>query len=340
MKKPFLMVLVLFATVSLSLSAQDNRLEVIGSTSASFETPSGGSLDYTVGEVIVGTSEIGDRLLTQGFHQPYLIDCNLLSADAKVECVDENHYTVELTLDGGNTGALGYSVIANNPKGFSGTSTNGIVTDGPFELGELLTYTVSMNSTPECEEYISVLQAEPCSDAIVISDFEGTVVQSGNLLSWNVQGQSDLEATYVISRFVDGIGYIEVAQVSSQSSFVDEYTEEGLTNYRLEIKDSEAKSKSVTLMRIVEEASIAYQVTTYPNPVIDKVNVELKDYQFENAFVSMFSIGGKQIHAAEYNVINGKFSVDCSALRISTYLISIADQDGKLITTKKIQKIN
>lgn len=332
------MVLVLFATVTLSLSAQDNRLEAVGSSSASFETPSGGSLDFTIGEVIIGTSEIGDRLLTQGFHQPYLIDCNLLSADAKVECVDENQYTVELMLEGGNTGALGYNVVADNPKGFSGT-TEGTIVDGPFELGELVTYTISVNSNPECEEYISVLQQEPCSSDLMISDFQGTVVQAGNLLSWDVQGD-DEATTYVISRYVENHGYVEIAEVAELNSFVDEYTQQGLTNYRLEIKDSDAKSKSVTLMRITEEASISYEVTTYPNPVIDQVNVELKDYQFESAFVSMFSIGGKQIHAAEYDVVNGKFTVDCSALRISTYLISIADKEGKLITTKKIQKIN
>lgn len=65
-----------------------NAQEVVATQGASYSTASG-SIDFTIGEVMIASVETGGEILTQGFHQPNFI---MNALEHPKEMLDINYY--------------------------------------------------------------------------------------------------------------------------------------------------------------------------------------------------------------------------------------------------------
>lgn len=77
------LLLTLLQMITVGVSAQDAKLEVVSSTGGTFQLKSM-QLDWTVGELAILSIQNDSQLVTQGFHQPYLIVTSIGAFDASI----------------------------------------------------------------------------------------------------------------------------------------------------------------------------------------------------------------------------------------------------------------
>jgi len=97
-----------------------------------------------------------------------------------------------------------------------------------------------------------------------------------------------------------------------------------------------------TLLNItsVEEQNIAgVNVTVFPNPTSDKVNINLvnnlKDLQMD-----LFDMNGKLLQARKIGVAEGTVQISMMEYARANYLLRIYSIDGSVNNTYKVQKMN
>lgn len=82
-------------------------------------------------------------------------------------------------------------------------------------------------------------------------------------------------------------------------------------------------------------AAIQTNVSIYPNPTFDNITVKLEDRNMEGEVV-LINILGKEMLRTTFD--KGTVSLSLQGFESGLYLISLVDQDGAKISTKKIMK--
>ena len=77
---------------------------------------------------------------------------------------------------------------------------------------------------------------------------------------------------------------------------------------------------------------------TYPNPVINTLTVELKNYQ-EIRFIEVYNLVGRTVKSAAIENPNGSYTLDLMDLGEGMYFISLLDQNEQMVTTKRFSKV-
>ncbi len=77
---------------------------------------------------------------------------------------------------------------------------------------------------------------------------------------------------------------------------------------------------------------------TYPNPVINTLTVELKNYK-EVRFIEVFNLVGRSVKNAAIEDPNGEYTLDLMDLGEGMYFISLLDENEQMITTKRFSKV-
>lgn len=330
--------LLLFLAISCAAFSQtlDNQVISIGGGHA--DTPNGNQLDWTVGEAIIGSLEIQDRLITQGFHQPYLIDCSF-DIEAKVTCLGSDEFVVSVSPNSND------EVLIKNDES---TSFSGEYVFGPFANNERFSSEFYTKNNPACSKKVEINEINCKEQNFQLLNFNGHLNAKSNTLNWLTFGELT-SGVIELQRSVDGVNYTAIHTYDSDKeqyakTFNDPVSEEsGLVFYKVVAFDKagqEKASKDLALTRVNELADIDYEVEVYPNPVIDNLFIYLKDYDQSEVIISLFSLSGSTIKSLKLPVVDRKVSINVTDLDIATYLISIVTKDGKLITTKKIQKFD
>jgi len=340
MRKKILPALILFVVVCFSMQAQTIDNQVISSTGIT-ESTTKGSISWTVGEAIVGTVEVQDRMLTQGFHQPYLIDCGF-EYETEINCIGNDEYL--LTVKGNDTREYNLSQSGNFVS--KGTLNVGF-TLGPFQSEKSVQAKLELVNQSYCSKTINIDAIDCQSESFQILAAQGEVKAEGNLISWTTFGS--LKTGSVVLQKSDGNEkFEELFSYSPNSSnfnqsFIDQSADQGLNTYRVVEFDQNMEIvdvKEVALMRVSEVSKTQYNIETYPNPVVDELTVYFKDYDFDHVIVSFFSTAGNSIMANKLEIVDNKVRLNVRNLDNTMYLLSIATPDGKLISTQKIQKVD
>lgn len=338
MRKKLLAFPVLLILLTVSMSAQSIENQVISSTSGSFGT-SDGSISWTVGEALIGTVDIQDKMITQGFHQPYLIDCTF-DLTTKVECIGSDEFM--LTIQSETEDEL----ILENLNGQSESFTKSI-SAGPFSNFTDINGLVAPKNQAQCSKLINISEVDCSKDGFTILSLTGTVQENSNEIQ--IEALGDLNSgNLVLSRSIDGVKYelLETylpGNVASVSSFQDENPPAGLAFYKLERISSDGsmtQAKFISLLRVQENAEVNYVVEAYPNPVVDQLSVYMKDYDQQNVIVSIFSVTGNLIYSQNVELTDRKIKLNMRGYDNNMYLLSLVTPNGKLISTQKIQKMD
>lgn len=95
------------------------------------------------------------------------------------------------------------------------------------------------------------------------------------------------------------------------------------------------QQSSYTIVNIYEKPESKIDVSVFPNPAIDFINISINnsDEVFE---IYLIDINGKTIF--KNNSIMKSVNIDLSAFLASSYLLKVKSKDGRLIKTYKIIK--
>lgn len=78
-------------------------------------------------------------------------------------------------------------------------------------------------------------------------------------------------------------------------------------------------------------------VKVYPNPVIETLNLQLRDFPTGNYTVKIFNIVGRELMSeSRYITGNEDIRMNVSDLRKGTYLYSVVDAKGNTLVTKRV----
>ncbi len=87
---------------------------------------------------------------------------------------------------------------------------------------------------------------------------------------------------------------------------------------------------------IDEDGILNSQISLYPNPATDRINIELPDGVKGNTNIYLFDLAGKQV--AHYEKTgNGKFVADITALKPGEYIVRIKSSNRNQLTAKFIK---
>jgi len=87
----------------------------------------------------------------------------------------------------------------------------------------------------------------------------------------------------------------------------------------------------------IEYTPLLSEVSIYPNPADNTINIRLPENDFENVEISIVSLTGQQLLQPE-NTGNNKFSADISGLAPGVYFLRIKSSSGNYATSRFIKK--
>jgi len=91
-----------------------------------------------------------------------------------------------------------------------------------------------------------------------------------------------------------------------------------------------------TVVNIYECKDNKFEISVYPNPATDFVNIKTDNVEFEDYTISVTDIEGSVLYN---NKMNGNYhKVDLASLAGATFLLTIISLEGKVIQTYKIKK--
>ncbi len=99
---------------------------------------------------------------------------------------------------------------------------------------------------------------------------------------------------------------------------------------------SAQKTGEISLKQNIENYSRLTGVTIFPNPVKDRLNIELDDYQ--NCLIYLYDINGKKVFKQKIED-DIQASFDISNLDTGTYLLFIINEQDKKSVNFRIQKL-
>lgn len=178
---------------------------------------------------------------------------------------------------------------------------------------------------------------------VTLLTFNARRIGSVNSISWSTS--QELNSQYfAVERSSDGIHFSQIGQVaaagnsSTQRSykFVDPNPLKGFNYYRLMIVDIDNAVK-YSLVRSVKNLGLV-NFTLYPNPVTDKLLVDIDAEKTDKGEINITDINGRNVYRTQVNLQQGANTVpvDVSHLANGTYFIKIQMTDNSFM--KKFSK--
>ena len=85
----------------------------------------------------------------------------------------------------------------------------------------------------------------------------------------------------------------------------------------------------------IKELTLSQQIKVYPNPASTLLTIDNGNYSLLNGFsVSITDINGKSVHQSA--ITTPKSEIDISSWSKGTYILTIIDNKGAKVETKKV----
>jgi hypothetical protein len=163
---------------------------------------------------------------------------------------------------------------------------------------------------------------------IKLKDINATNLGAKNRVDWSTESELKSDK-FELERSADGRNFTYLATIkakgeASNYSYVDLSPVTGVNYYRLKMIDAAgavATSKVVTAT--VKQG--VFTVEAYPNPVSEKLTVQVYGGSDQNATVSITDVTGKVMKVV--SVVNGKAEVNMNGLASGVYLVKYTDNN-------------
>ncbi len=247
---------------------------------------------------------------------------------ANTSAAPVNAATVDIlfSLDGGYT----YPVIlaAATPNDGSQTITIPVVatTDGRIMVKATNNIFFNINDAA-----ITVVNTTPVTFLNVSAVREGETAR----INWSTAMEQNNEK-FVIERSATGSEFTEIGSVKgagnstsvNEYSFVDAQPFAGLNYYRIKQVDLDGRYSHTKVVSVNMSHLSATTITSYPNPVKDVVNIEIKAVRAEKVTLELFDSKGARVMRRSINAMAGtnNTTLNLSTLGAGVYILKTSSQ--------------
>lgn len=95
---------------------------------------------------------------------------------------------------------------------------------------------------------------------------------------------------------------------------------------------------TLTTMSIQEIDAAVLDVSVFPNPTSDLVNIRISYATIEQVVVSIADLQGKEVYNGKYAGISNTIGINIAAYALGTYVLSLKNKNNQVLGTYKIIK--
>jgi Secretion system C-terminal sorting domain len=164
----------------------------------------------------------------------------------------------------------------------------------------------------------------------LLKDFNGVLTDQGSLLSWDlyVSGQSSGISSFTIEYSSDQVHFtalttVEVSAGLTNYHYTDPAPFTGTVFYRLIWTDQQGNASYSSLIALTRPEDPLTFVRLYPNPVIDRLFIDLFSRSNEPGMIRIFNAQGQQLMAYPFNLSIGTTSLTLPVAKLAagTYFL-------------------
>ena len=173
--------------------------------------------------------------------------------------------------------------------------------------------------------------------------FDGRLISSGVAeLTWDAV-TDQMHDYFEVERSADGNIFISLGRsvVFPPYKFIDPSVQPGNNYYRIKQVDKDGKIIYSREIKIVYDPSRAV-ITTYPNPVSNYLNIRISSAKKARISMTLTDIEGKIIYRQSDIFEPGikDVKIDMQTMQAEVYIMRITDDNGEILATEKILKLN
>jgi len=154
------------------------------------------------------------------------------------------------------------------------------------------------------------------------------------LCSWETEQETN-SAHFIVERSTDGIHFTSIGKVNaggmsnsvSKYSFLDQSPFKGINYYRLVSVDKDNKTSNSKIITVKMDVSVS-KLNIYPNPVINKLFIEMQSDIRDVVVIKIFDASGKSIRQ-ESRVIEGNsaFTLNLENIASGVYSLQVTGKN-------------
>jgi hypothetical protein len=95
---------------------------------------------------------------------------------------------------------------------------------------------------------------------------------------------------------------------------------------------------TLTTASIQETDTAVLDVSVFPNPTSDLVNIRINHSSIEQVVVSITDLQGKEVYSGKYAGISNTIGINTATYSLGTYVLSLKNKNNQVLGTYKIIK--
>jgi hypothetical protein len=95
---------------------------------------------------------------------------------------------------------------------------------------------------------------------------------------------------------------------------------------------------STTVLSVQEPDAAVLQVSVFPNPTTDLVQIQIKDASIEEMNLELTDLSGKTLYSAQYRLMNQIIGINTATYPSGVYLLTLKKTNDQILGTYKIVK--
>lgn len=177
---------------------------------------------------------------------------------------------------------------------------------------------------------------------IRLTSFSGSLNSNNKTtLNWQIEYEQNTK-DFVIQRSIDNTTFDSIGKVNAvgNSNSIAKYNfEDNLSNvnankiyYRLQLNDIDGKQTYSDIITL-KKANSKTEINIYPNPVLDKIQVQANFVKAADAIVKIIRVDGKIVLERTLKIQSGNnnFPIDLSSLEKGNYFLNIETEEEKYV---------
>jgi hypothetical protein len=263
-------------------------------------------------------------------------------------------YSIDPQLtDPGNGGTLNNPSLLNSLTAYKLNSASGLIdkgldlTQSPYNMSIGIKDFYGTN-IPNNEFYEIGSYEYVNSLPVNMTNYSGKATLTSNVLTWKTLSEQN-NSGFEILRSKDGvefekIGFKKSFAINGNSNAPLDYSFNDATSsddeyYQLNQIDLNGKSSLSNTIMI--KAGLESENRVYPNPVTDKLNIEISSVNSDKATISIIDQSGKTVVSVQEVFSKDKKTIKLNTTNLSAgwYLLNIKNAAGDQILSRKIIKI-
>ena len=221
------------------------------------------------------------------------------------------------------------------------TGSSNTYTSSTLNVGDVVTCSITSNatcisSTTANSNAITMITNVP----VTLVSFSASLLDNNTKCIWQTSTEINA-AYYVVQRSVNGKDFTDLGSIKAtgNSNVINNYiyTDINASNlkvnvlyYRLQMFDKDGHSTYSKVVMI--ELKTKFEISLYPNPTKDKLNVKIFNTKAFNGIVTITDMQGKVLQQKALNLdanSSGNIvSLNTSTLSAGTYFLVIKDENG------------